>query len=441
MNKNDFAKTPPMGWNSYDYYDTMVTEQQIKANADYMAEYLKAYGWEYIVVDIQWYVKNAGSERDEYQYLPFSDLCMDDYGRLLPAPNRFPSSADGSGFAHLAEYVHGLGLKFGIHIMRGIPRAAAHANLPIYGGTARAREAADPYSICGWNPDMYGVKNNAAGQQYYDALVAMYADWGVDFIKCDDICDSWLYRGTPLVFSGWEEMRMLHEAIENCGRPIVLSLSPGPAQLDQAWRYGAYANMWRMTDDFWDDWNCLKDMFARCEQWQEHVKTGCYPDCDMLPLGVLGKGFGRERTCNFTVDEQKTMLTLWCMFRSPLMIGAELTKLDEAARGLLTNRALLALLGEGRQGRQLARNEKYAIWLNTGSDGEFTAVAFFNLSGEIRKVSLPAAELPGFAEKKDLCLRELWEEEVTDAKGAMIEAMVPPHGVRVFAVTDTAYAG
>ena len=261
MNKNDFAKTPPMGWNSYDYYDTTVNEEQVRANAAFMAEKLKEYGWEYIVVDIEWYSNDAGTKRDKFQYIPFGDVEMDEYGRMQPAPGRFPSSAGGKGFRGLADYVHGLGLKFGIHIMRGIPRGAALNHLPIYGSSYNADEAADPSSICGWNPDMYGVRDNEAGQAYYDSIISMYADWGVDFIKCDDICDSWMYR-EPLVFSGWHETRMLHKAIEKCGRPIVLSLSPGPAHIDKAWHYAENANMWRITDDLWDNWKLLKEMFA-----------------------------------------------------------------------------------------------------------------------------------------------------------------------------------
>ncbi len=399
MNKNDFAKTPPMGWNSYDYYDTTVNEEQVRANADFMAKKLKEYGWEYIVVDIEWYSNDAGTKRDKFQYIPFGDVEMDEYGRMQPAPRRFPSSVGGKGFRVLADYVHGLGLKFGIHIMRGIPRGAALNHLPIFGSSHTADEAADPSSICGWNPDMYGVRDNEAGQAYYDSIISMYADWGVDFIKCDDICDSWMYRD-PLVFSGWHETRMIHKAIEKCGRPIVLSLSPGPAHIDKAWHYAQNANMWRITDDLWDNWKLVKEMFVRCEMWQEHVKTGCYPDCDMLPLGCLGKGFGHEWKCNLTKDEQRTMMTLWCMFRSPLMLGAELTKLDEWTLSLITDRTLLGMLAEGRRGRQLIRNEELAVWINepenkSAVDNEAnpdTYIAIFNLKDECRIIKTDLSE-------------------------------------------------
>lgn len=273
-----------------------------------MAKNLKDYGWEYVVVDIEWYSNDAGTQNDKYQYIPFGNDQMDDWGRFQPSPNRFPSSADGSGFKWLAEYVHNLGLKFGIHIMRGIPRKAAEQHCPVMGTDVTANEIADPSSICGWNPDMYGIRNMEAGQAYYDSLIQMYADWGVDFIKCDDICDSWMYRGDN--FSGWHETEMLHKAIMKCGRPIVLSLSPGPAHIDRAWQYCKHANMWRITDDFWDIWDLLKNMFWRCEMWQDHVSEGCFPDCDMLPLGKLGGGFGHgEWDCRLNREEQKTMMT------------------------------------------------------------------------------------------------------------------------------------
>ena len=227
MNKNNFAPLPPMGWNSYDYYDTTVTENAVKANADYMAAHLKEFGWEYIVVDIEWYAIGAGSMRDQFQYIPFADVAMDEFSRLQPDPARFPSSADGTGFTHLADYIHSLGLKFGIHIMRGIPRTAAHNHCKIKGSNVTADMVANPSSICGWNPDMYGVRDTEAGQAYYDSLMELYASWGVDFIKCDDICNTNIYPANP--YSARHEIEMLAKAIARCGRPIVLSLSPGPA--------------------------------------------------------------------------------------------------------------------------------------------------------------------------------------------------------------------
>lgn len=439
MNKNKFAMTPPMGWNSYDYYDTAVNEEQVKANADYMAAHLKEFGWEYVVVDIEWYCNDAGTVRDRFQYIPFGDIEMDEHGRLQPSPVRFPSSAGGKGFAPLAEYVHSLGLKFGIHIMRGIPRKAAEMHCPVLGAKETADRIADPCSICLWNPDMYGVRDTEDGQAYYDSLLSMYAQWGVDFIKCDDICDSRLYRTEP--FLGWEETRMIHRAIEKCGRPIVLSLSPGPAHIDRAWEYCKYANMWRITDDFWDEWNLLKAMFVRCELWQDHVREGCFPDCDMLPLGKVGKGFGSERETNFTKEEQKTMMTLWCMFRSPLMIGAELTLMDEWTLSLLTNKDILAMMKETCKGTQVLRTDDYAVWKNKDEVSGRICVALFNLSDEEKVLSVGLAELEedelsgkdGAAEEEKE-LYELWEKQESSTKSGRVEAAVPAHGVKVYRV-------
>ncbi len=435
MDKNRFAITPPMGWNSYDYYDTTVNEAQVRANADYMAAHLKAFGWEYVVVDIEWYSNDAGTVRDRFQYIPFGDIEMDEYGRLQPAPERFPSSADGKGFGPLADYVHSLGLKFGIHIMRGIPRLAAQRHCPVLGAKETADRIADPSSICIWNPDMYGVRSTADGQAYYDSLLAMYAQWGVDFIKCDDICDSRLYRTEP--FSGWEETRMIHRAIEKCGRPIVLSLSPGPAHIDRAWEYCRYANMWRITDDFWDEWSLLKAMFARCEMWQDHVREGCFPDCDMLPLGKLGKGFGNgEWDTRFTREEQKTMMTLWCMFRSPLMIGAELTRLDDWTLSLLTNGELLAMLGENCSGTQLVRTEEYAVWKNKDEASGRLCVALFNLSDGDRELFIALSELgeETCEKQQDAELYEIWEKKESSTVDGRIAVQVPAHGVKVYRV-------
>lgn len=434
MNKNVFAKTPPMGWNSYDYYDTSVTEEEVRANAKFMAEHLKQYGWEYIVIDIEWYANDAGTRRAEYQYIPFGNTQMDEWGRFQPSSNRFPSSADGTGFKKLAEYIHELGLKFGIHIMRGIPRKAAEKRCRILGTEFTANDVADPSSICGWNPDMYGVRNTEAGQAYYDSLISMYAGWGVDFIKCDDICDSWMYRGEN--FNGWFETQMLHKAIEKCGRPIVLSLSPGPAHIDRAYQYCQNANMWRITDDFWDNWELLKNMFWRCEMWQDHVKEGCFPDCDMLPLGKLGKGFGNgERDCSFTREEQKTMMTLWCMFRSPLMLGAEMTKLDDWTMSLLTNKELLSLLGENQEGRQLVRTDEYAIWKNVNQKTKEIVVAFFNLAEKEQELTLSLEDLQeNMKNDQTYTLEELWEHNSLQAEKGEIKVTVVPHGVKVYQI-------
>ena len=421
-------KTAPMGWNSWDCYGAAVTEDIVRRNAEFMAEHLKEYGWEYIVVDIQWYEPYAATN----EYHPFADVVMDEYGRLLPAVNRFPSAANGAGFGPLAEYVHSLGLKFGIHIMRGIPRQAVHQNTKIMNSDRHAREIAKTNSICAWNTDMYGVDPEKDGaREYYNSIFELYASWGVDFIKCDDIARELPHEESELI--------MLSKALHGCGRPMVLSLSPGPALLEKAELYKQISNMWRITDDFWDKWDLLKDMFHRCELWQNHVAKGCYPDCDMLPLGWLGKGFGHEWYTNFTPEEQHTMLTLWCLFGSPLMLGCELTKLDDATLALLTNRDVLSMLTPDCKPHQVCLDDEKAIWCAYNAvTGEHFA-AFFNLSDETQTIHCDIETLHVGDEPcahKDASLTELWSKEKTSVSGSAISVTPPAHGCLVFRVEN-----
>ena len=433
MNKNSFAKRPPMGWNSYDYYDTNVTEKDVLKNAEYMAEHLKPYGWEYVVVDIQWYAHNTATMRDRFQYIPFGKNELDEFGRLLPCPDKFPSSVNGQGFKPLADKIHAMGLKFGIHIMRGIPRKAAEQHLPILGSDITADMVADPSSICGWNPDMYGIRNCEAGQKYYDSILALYASWGVDFIKCDDICNTNLYRERQ--YSARHEIEMLHKAIDRCGRPIVLSLSPGPALVEESWHYRKYANMWRITDDFWDNWDTLLYMFDRCEKWQDHVSEGCWPDCDMLPLGKVGKHFGEERSTRFTYDEQKTMMTLWCIFHSPLMLGAEMTLLDDQTLSLLQNEELLRLENGSFIARQVCRDKRECVWAAVDPHSGEHYIALFNLTNEPRYMKADTDECKamfpdGYFADTTKTTTEIWSgEAITDG---VMGGTVPAHGILLF---------
>ena len=414
----------PMGWNSWDCYGAAVTEKEVRQNAEFMAAHLKKYGWEYVVVDIQWYEPGATS----HEYRPFADLCMDEYGRLLPAPNRFPSAAGRRGFAPLAEYVHSLGLKFGIHIMRGIPRQAVHQNCPVFGTEQTARDAARFNSICAWNPDMYGVKANEVGRAYYASIFQLYAQWGVDFIKCDDIC-----RELP---HEEEELRMLSEALNHCRRDMILSLSPGPALLEKAELYKQLANMWRITDDFWDEWKLLYAMFERAEKWSIHAGAGHFPDADMLPIGPIRQDMDQNDRTAFTHDEQLTMMSLWSIMRSPLIIGGEMTRFDDFTMKLITNEGILRMHRNSRNARQVFRRcldgNEFIVWIASDcEDGMY--VAIFNASDESGRIdfSLEELELDG----QSYQAAELWSRETAEFRDG-ISAQVPAHGVKVFYLND-----
>jgi alpha-galactosidase len=366
----DWAPTPPMGWNSWDCFGTTVTEAQVKAQADYMASTLKSHGWSYIVVDIQWYEPEAKS----HVYRQDAVLTMDGFGRLQPAPNKFPSASDGSGFKALADYVHARGLKFGIHLMRGIPRQAVEQNVPIKGTPLHAQDIANRADICPWNPDMYGVDTTKPGAQaYYNSVFDMLASWGVDFVKVDDISRPY--------FSHAKEIEAVRAAIDQTGRPIVLSLSPGETALLAADHVSQHANMWRISDDFWDRWLALRDQFARLRNWNGHRLPGAWPDADMLPLGVINLG---ERLTRFTPDEQRTMMTLWSIARSPLMHGGDMTKTDPATLALLTNDEVLAVNQHSRNNRELFERDDMIAWTADVPDSKDKYLAVFNAGDRVR---------------------------------------------------------
>ena len=425
--KDRVALTPPMGWNSWDCYGPAVNEEQLLANAEYMEKHLKSYGWKYVVCDIQWSEPRAGQEG--WDYIPFAPLTLDEYGRQIPAENRFPSSAGGKGFKPIADKIHDMGLLFGIHIMRGVPRLAVHRQLPVLGTDGiTCDRIAHPNSVCKWNSDMYGVDYRKPGaQEYYDSIFALYASWGVDFVKVDDIANLEAYPQNP--YGAEKEIEMIRHAIDKSGRDMVLSLSPGPAVIEKAWHMRKFANMWRMTGDFWDNWKSLKAMFERCEVWQRQVSPGCWPDCDMLPFGHISiTTDGKGHWTYFTRDEQRTVMTLWSIFRSPLIMGGEMRDNDQWTLDLLTNEEVLRVLNHTSGGEQIYRTDEKVAWKSVDEDGSVYA-ALFNIGDEEAEVSVTFEELELSGKKK---LRDLWQKADLGDAEEKISAVIPPHGAMLY---------
>jgi hypothetical protein len=414
-----------MGWNSWDSYGTTVREEQVKANADWMAKHLAKYGWSYIVVDIQWYEPNAQG----HDYKPGAPLTMDEFGRLMPAVNRFPSSANGAGFKPLADYVHSKGLKFGIHIMRGIPRQAVEKNLPIKGTSYRAADVADKENACRWNPDMWGVDTTKAGAQaYYDSIAELYASWGVDFIKADDM-GSHLYQPA--------EMKALSLALRKTGRAMVLSISPGPAPISEAEFFQKYAQMWRISDDFWDDWKLLRQQFDFARDWAHLVgKNDTWPDADMLALGRLRVTSveGGGAATKFTSDEQQTVMTLWSIFRSPLIFGGDLPGNDEATTALITNEEVLNVNQHSSGGHQALEQGGVRAWVADGDRPGEKYVAVFNLGDSVALVNLSWSNL-GVSGNVE-AVRDLWTHQSVQQID-VLHASLRPHASLMYKITTT----
>ncbi len=419
------APAPPMGWNSWDSYGTTVREAEVKAQADVMAATLKPFGWQYIVVDIQWYEPSAQA----HGYRPNATLAMDANGRTLPAVNRFPSAVNGQGFKPLADYIHAKGLKFGIHILRGIPRQAVAQNSPIFGSSVHAADIVDKTSTCDWNTDMYGIDMAKPGAQaYYDSIVAQYARWGVDFIKADDMSRPYHQA----------EVEALHQAILHSGRPIVLSLSPGPAPLAQIASLRKNAQMWRIEDDLWDNWPSVKNMNTRIEAWASFSQPGSWPDADMLPLGHIGLRAerGNDRLSQLTHDEQRTLMTVWCLFRSPLMFGGDLPTLDPFTRSLLTNADVLALDQLSPGNHLVFSKGDLRVWTATSSSTSGPPkhyLAVINLGDAPLEQRLPWSRA-GLKQPPN-SLRELWTGDTTPPSEAL-SIKLKPHASVLYSLSE-----
>jgi alpha-galactosidase len=400
------AEKPPMGWNSWDAYGESVKESDVRANAEWMAKNLKSFGWEYVVVDSGWYVTNHRETANAND----AQFSLDEFGRYTPANNTFPSAVGDSGFRPLADYIHSLGLKFGVHILRGIPKEAVAKNLAIQGSQFHAQDAADKTDRCPWNPFNYGLDTaKPAAQAYYESLGRQFAEWHVDFVKVDCI-SSRPYQG--------EEIRLLSQALLKSGRPVVLSLSPGPAPIEKADEMAANAQMWRISDDEWDVWQSsesfpqgVNNQFERAARWAAHSRPGAWPDADMLAIGRLepSAGWGQPRATRLTKDEQRTLLTLWAMFRSPLIMGGNLILCDEWTKSLLTNPELIAVDQHSHGNHAMETTERSAVWLAQRDDGQGSYLALFNRSDapQTMKYSFKELGMPG----TDYTVRDVWEHK------------------------------
>jgi alpha-galactosidase len=394
--KKMLAQTPPMGWNSWDSYGLRIDEQEFRENVQAIATKLKPFGYQYAVIDEGWYMANP-EDRPKPELLKYA---LDDNGRFIPVATRFPSvlqQGRNSGFAPIVNWVHSQGLKFGIHIVRGIPRESVSRNLPIEGSDFRAQDAADPNDACPWDPTSWGIKDNAAGQAWYDSLLRQFARWGVDFLKVDCIADHPYKPG---------EIRQIALAIQHSGREMVLSLSPGPTALEHQGEVAELAQMWRISNDIWDVWEGrgnfpigVKNQFENATRWAQYSRPGNWPDADMLPIGELRPfpdvGPGPRHT-RLTPAEQQTLMSLWAMARSPLIVGANLTLLDQGALRLLTNRHILKIDQTATASRLVLHEGDLVVW-TADLPGNEHALAAFNLGEQTLAVDRAFSDfaLPG----------------------------------------------
>lgn len=417
------AVRPPMGWNSWDAFGVSVTEDEIRKNAEFVAERLAECGWEYVVVDLGWFSPSATV--DCYKRRGLEQL-IDEHGRLIPDPVKFPSSAGGAGFGPLADFVHGLGLKFGIHIMRGIPWQASARDTPVLGSHETAADISQPLDGCPWYGNMDGVNmTREGGWAYYESLASLYASWGVDFIKADDM-NSWDGEGLYSPYHT-DEIEGLRRGIDLTGRPMVLSLSPGAAEVTNSAHLRRHANMWRISADFWDDWESLKAQFPRAAKWAPYQTTGHWPDADMLPLGKIGiRGeIGSARDSNFSHDERITLMSLWAIMRSPLMVGGHLPQTPADTIDLLVNRDVIDVNQNGSGPREISADyDGIVVWASDAGNSDDRNIGIFNLSDDHREVAI---DLVDCGVSGATTAVNLWSGTPVDCAGDRLSVNLAPH--------------
>ncbi|KAJ4838673.1 hypothetical protein Tsubulata_048093 [Turnera subulata] len=385
---------------------------------------------QYVVVDYLWYRRKVpGANATAHGF----DV-IDEWGRVIPDPVRWPSSKGGVGFTEVANKVHSMGLKFGIHVMRGISWQAYDANTPILdtktGGrfTAGGKEwHAQDIGIkersCGWMQQgfMSVNANLEAGRAFLRSLYEQYAQWGVDFIKNDCVFGDDLDK---------DQITFVSEVLQSLQRPILYSLSPGtsatPAMAKDVARL---TNMYRVTGDDWDTWgdvaahfDVARDFAAANMIGAQGLRGKSWPDLDMLPLGWLtdpASNEGPHRPSKLTLDEQKTQM--WELNNDGALVS------NYSGLCAVVNRAEANFVPNGLR-----------AWRATGRNGE-TYIAFFNLNSAQTTISANVADMvktlpvsSGMHLSTSCKYREVWSGREGFSNETIPSMTVPVHGCALF---------
>ncbi|XP_057833998.2 alpha-galactosidase isoform X1 [Cryptomeria japonica] len=486
------ASTPPRGWNSYDSFSWTITEEQFLDNVKVVADKLLTHGYEYVVVDYLWYRRFVpGAYTNSLGF----DV-IDEWGRPIPDPVRWPSSKGGKGFTNIADRVHKMGLKFGIHVMRGISTQAVNANTPIMGPNGlpyqergrnwRASDIGLRNEACKWmSAGFMSVDPNlAASKAFLRSLYQQYAEWGVDFVKHDCVF------GDDLNVN---EISTVSEILKGFEHPIVYSLSPGThVTPHMANKISTLVNMYRITGDDWDTWNDVEGHFNVSRNFARHGLIGAqgllgksWPDLDMLPFGRLssvGSNEGPHRTSNLTVDEQKTQMTLWAMAKSPLMFGGDLRNINDQTLKLITNPMVLSINAYSTNNKEISHilhieqslhsnptriqvfldsnpirgskigpNNKAGIWIANGSKTGELYMALFNLRDVTSIISVKVKDVMEIFKGGDIndknesyhlnstserkcTYQDVWNDRDLGVISDKISMEIPSHGCALFVI-------
>lgn len=417
---------PPMGWNSYDCLGLAAIEAEVRAAAEYMEKNLKHLGYEYVVIDMGWYGDEAATDYDAFvaETIPVKpEYNVDENGRLWPDTVKYPSAVNGQGFKPLADYIHSLGLKFGVHLLRGIPWKASELNLTIKGTGIPASSIAQPDSGCVWYDGFYGVNmKKPGGQEYYNSVFDLFAEWGIDFVKADDMKNA--------------DIIGMSRAIRQCGRPMVFSVVPN---IDNQEVLRENSHMARTGADFWDVWQMLKVGFPVAARAVKNAYPGYYPDLDMLPVGKLGLKISYKgpepRISNFTPDELHTLLTLWYITRMPLMIGGYLPETDKLTLELLSNEEALAVNRYCVNPRQIKFKNAIIIWAADIPDSEDKYLALFHQWESKKPINIKVQfEQLGLNPGVTYKVRDLWAKKELGSFTDEFSTPINSHGAGLYKI-------
>jgi len=417
--KNNNLLTPPMGWNSWTNYGGRISEKAVLANAETMAAKYKSFGYTYVVLDGGWHARPGSQNTGK----------VDQYGQITNKV-KFPN-----GIPYLSEHVHKLGLKFGIHIMRGVSRIGYRNNVPVNGTSCRIRDVADSTSICPWSNDNYGINMSKPGaQDYYDSFIGQLVSWGVDFIKIDDITEH------P------DEILAVRKAIIKTGKEVVLSLSPGDNSMVGKLQAFNVADMVRVTPDIWDNQKGIDQAFTSWKRWSVVSDCKFWIDMDMIPFGHIclsnpdpnylqadrkreGGEREKERMSLLTTDQKYTFITLRALSASPLMMGGDLPTSDEFSFEILTNKEMLACNQNGVTGKLVYNKDSTEIWkTQSKSKPDEGWIGIFNRTNHNQSIILSSYD---FDIKQPFSLYNIWQQKElgTITSNSKLTFMINPNGV------------
>lgn len=408
---NGVGQTPFMGWSSWSYIGKYPTEAKIEAQARVEASRLKSPGYNYILLD-DWYYLNPA-------------ITVDQYGRWMVDTTEFPG-----GIMPVANYVHGLGLKFGFYVTPGIPVAAVKQNTPIQGTTYHARDIADT-SKAEINYDfgsstkhivMYYINYSKQGAQaFINSWANQLASWGVDFLKIDGV-------GSFDI----QDIEAWSKALKQTGRPIIYDLS-NTLDVNRGSTWRADANAWRIDGDVecyscgskLTRWSNVATRFTDAPKWVNYAGLEGWNDLDALQIS---DGAARDGISN---DERQAYMTLWSIEASPLYVGDDLTHMDSYGFSLLTNDEVIAVDQAGHVAHPVSQSSDQQVWFSNNGNGTYT-VALFNLGRSKATVTVNWSSL-GFNGSGSV--RDLWSHTNLGKFTDSFSAPLNMHASRLLMVT------